>query len=161
MQKRRVGTALLLIALGVLFLLDNYVDLGETFLAIVGVFLLAAYFALGHNPGFLIPGGILTGLGLGIYATGAGFLERDEMGGSLIMLGLGAGFLLIWVLERRQRWAIIPGSIISGLGALSLLTAWGGIIPRDLLLLVEDWWPLILVMFGLWILYQQLVHQRR
>lgn len=161
MQKRRVGTALLLIALGVLFLLDNYVNLGEAFLAIVGLFLLAAYFALGHNPGFLIPGGILTGLGLGIYATGAGFLERDEIGGSLIMLGLGAGFLLIWVLERRQRWAIIPGSIISGLGVLSLLTAWGGIIPQDLLRLVEDWWPLILVMFGLWILYQQLVHQRR
>ncbi len=161
MQKRRVGTALLLIALGVLFLLDNYVDLGETFLAIVGLFLLAAYFALGHNPGFLIPGGILTGLGLGIYATGAGFLERDEMGGSLIMLGLGAGFLLIWVLERRQRWAIIPGSIISGVGALLLATTLGGIIPWEMWRAIRDWWPIMLVALGLWILYQQLVGQRR
>lgn len=155
MRERRAGTALLLIALGIMFLLGNYFNLGTTFLAIIGLFLLVAYFALGRSPGFLIPGGILTGLGLGVYAANVGALGGERGWWPLILVGLGVGFLLIWALERSQRWAVLPGSIISALGLLFLLTTLGGIIPWGVWRSVGDWWPLILIALGLWMMYRQ------
>src|SRR3970282_85933 len=87
---RRVVPGLVLIALGVLFLLFQQVGVGgEAVVAVIGLVLLAGY-AYTRNYGFLIPGGIMTGLGMGIILA-----ARSPGGGSAGLLGLGVGFFRI------------------------------------------------------------------
>ena len=91
---RRVVPGLVLIALGVLFLLFQQVGVGgEAVVAVIGLVLLAGY-AYTRNYGFLIPGGIMTGLGMGIILA-----ARSPGGGSAVLLGLGLGFLCIYVID--------------------------------------------------------------
>lgn len=65
----------------------------------------------------LIPGGILTTVAGGLYAGYA--LNNPEITGGIIPLGIGLSFLLVYLFDREQWWALIPA------GA----TAFGGIFP--------------------------------
>jgi hypothetical protein len=105
---------LLLIAIGSALLLVMATDLGgEVFVLLIGAGFLGAY-ALTSAYGFLVPGGILTGLGTGILV--------ESWGGpsEAVTLGLGTGFLAIAVIDRLRGstgsgwwWPLIPGSILT------------------------------------------------
>jgi hypothetical protein len=136
---------IILITLGVLFLLGQSLDVGgEAAVALIGAAFLIAY-ALTRQYGFLVPGGIMTGLGLGII-----FEDRVNAGGAPVLLGLGGGFLLIYVVSvLRGRmpgdwWPLIPGGILSAIGLMLAANATGA------LAVVGRWWPLLLVLVGLY-----------
>jgi hypothetical protein len=105
---------LLLIAIGSALLLVMATDLGgEVFVLLIGVGFLGAY-VMTRAYGFLVPGGILTGLGTGILV--------ESWGGpsEAVTLGLGTGFLAIAVVDRLRGssgagwwWPLIPGSILT------------------------------------------------
>jgi hypothetical protein len=105
---------LLLIAIGSALLLVMATDLGgEVFVLLIGGGFLGAY-VLTRAYGFLVPGGILTGLGAGILV--------ESWGGpnEAVTLGLGTGFLAIAVIDRLRGstgsgwwWPLIPGSILT------------------------------------------------
>lgn len=118
-----VGGAVL-IGIGVLVLLGQYFeDFGRFVLLVLGVGLLVIY-AITRNPGTLIAGGILTGLGVGILLADTFF--EDEVAAAAIVIGLGGGFIGVWLvglLMREQAtrlWPLIPGSILVAVGALLL-----------------------------------------
>src|SRR3972149_9803950 len=95
---RRVVAGLVLIALGLRFLLFQQVGGGgEAVVAVIGLVLFAGY-AYTRNYGFLVPGGIMTGLGIGIILA-----ARNPGGGSAGLLGLGLGFLSISLIAARAR----------------------------------------------------------
>ena len=104
---------LLLIALGGVLLLALTTDIGgEVVVGFVGLAFLTAY-ATQRTYGLLIPGGILTGLGAGL------FLESTGVGGDVAAFGLGAGFVAIAVVDQLvtpQRsawwWPLIPGGVL-------------------------------------------------
>ncbi|MDP3702869.1 MAG: hypothetical protein Q8R78_00550 [Candidatus Omnitrophota bacterium] len=110
MDRQRSVIGIVLIALGVLFLVGQRLDIGgEGVVAVIGLAFLTAY-AFTRNYGFLVPGGIMTGLGIGIiYET---LLDAN---GAPVLLGLGLGFTTIYVISRlRERmsadwWPLIPG----------------------------------------------------
>jgi hypothetical protein len=89
--------------------------------------------------GFRIPGCILTGLGAGIVLDSMGFGS-----GGFAALGLGLGFVALWVLDRAQWWWLIPGAAV-GLGGLQSVwsgSGWTG-----------NWFfPLALIAFGAYLL---------
>ncbi|HEX6607186.1 MAG TPA: hypothetical protein VF276_09760 [Chloroflexia bacterium] len=87
--------------------------------------------------GFRIPGCILTGLGAGIVLD-------SMIGGGWSAVGLGLGFVALWVMDRAQLWWLIPGAAV-GLGGLQ--SVWSG----------SDWggnwfFPLALIAFGAYLL---------
>lgn len=105
------------VALGAMLVIVLTTDIGaESIVAVVGGGFLAAYLAT-RAYGLLIPGGILTGLGIGIILASAG------MHGSVVVLGLGSGFLAITVVDLLLGdsrdgwwWPLIPGAILVTVG---------------------------------------------
>jgi hypothetical protein len=139
-RRKAIIPGAILILLGAILLAAEFLPgLGlEDFavLAIGIVFLVA--FLLQRQYGFLVPAGILTGLGLGIVA-------EQWFGGDLTVLGLGLGFIAIWVLDRLVTrastwWPLIPGGILVVVG---ITAAFPWLAP-----LVGRLWPVAIVAVG-------------
>jgi hypothetical protein len=92
------------------------------------------------NYGLLVPAGVLGGLGAGLMLGEAGFY------GNAAALGLGAGFVAIYLLDLlRQRrrsswWPLVPGAALIAMGLLQNTTGWGS--------LGDLGWPLFLIVAG-------------
>lgn len=132
----------LLILLGGLLLAVTRTGLGgEVVPAAIGVAFLIAWAAT-RQYGLLVPGGILTGLGIGILAQ-----EQSGYDG-LVVLGLGLGFLLILLGDpgAGRWWPLIPGGILTVIGFVALADqgGWVGDVAR--------WWPALLIVAGVWFL---------
>lgn len=116
----------ILIMLGLAFLGMQVFDASGGALVPLG---LGVAFMVAHGVyrtyGFLVPGGILTGLGGGLLLE-----EARILAGEPVVLGLGAGFVLIWLVDTlitrsgpRQGswWPLIPGGILSVIGIGSMV----------------------------------------
>lgn len=150
MPQRPPVAGVVLILLGALFLLGQWLNVGgEGVVAMIGLAFLAAY-AFTRQYGFLVPGGIMTGLGIGII-----YEDRLQAEGAPVLLGLGLGFISIYVISRvRGRmpadwWPLIPGGVLTMIG---LFLAAG---QTGLLGAVGRWWPLVLIVIGLYIIFRQ------
>jgi hypothetical protein len=92
------------------------------------------------NYGLLVPAGVLGGLGAGLMLGEAGFY------GNAAALGLGAGFVAIFLLDtlrhrrRSNWWPLVPGAVLIALGLLQNTTGWGR--------LGDLGWPLFLIVAG-------------
>jgi len=153
-----IGGALL-VAIGLLVLLVQNVQtetLGLLFLpALGGLFLIAGI--IGRQVGFIIPGGILTGIGLGvIFTQNPQIAVTDTAQGGVFFLGFALGWFLITVLSKlftseTQWWALIPGAIMALIGGSLML---GGA-ALNVLEFAGRWWPLLLVALGLVIIVRR------
>jgi hypothetical protein len=161
MSKNRNGLVwgLILLAIGILALLGQFWafdwldNLAMYFLAGLG----ALFLLLGisrREAGWMIPGGILSGIGWGIVAIEGPlnlFAGLDD--GGVFMLTFAAGWALITLLtavftDETHWWALIPGGIMALIGATVL---WGGAFETTLEMLGKLW-PLALIIAGLAIL---------
>lgn len=153
-RRDRMVLAVILIAVGVVGLasqlFDITADLGGWIVMFIGLGLLAA-FAYTRGYGYLVPGGIMTGLGAGIVVSESFTFTNEETGG-VIVLGLGLGFLAIWVVGSVMRvaqnhwWPVIPGGILATIGAVLLV---GG---QDAAIL--DYWGVVIIAVGLFVLWR-------
>jgi len=119
-RRSQVATGIALVVIGFVALALQYFE-GPgraVVLLLAGGSFIATYF-YSDIYGLLIPGGILSGLGLGILGEWSELSVKDPNA-----IGLGIGFVSIYVIERLYRrrahwWPLIPGVIliISGLGA--------------------------------------------
>jgi hypothetical protein len=131
-------------------------DAGAWILLLIGLGFLTA-FAVLREYAALIPGGILTGLGAGILAS-QGIALEDEATGGVIVLGLGLGFIAIWVIgalvhvAEHHPWPLVPGGILSIIG-LSLLV--GGQAIEFM-----RFWPVAVIAIGLIVLWRAVVEGR-
>lgn len=145
---RRYGPGLVLIIVGgILLLARQHLLSSNLTVLVIGTLLLVAYAFTGEY-GLLVPAGIMTGLGAGIALR-----ERAAIGGPSVLLGLGAGFLFIYVVDRVRRrngevsaWPVIPGGVLVAIGLLQSARAWG--VTRTLV----TWWPALLIVLGVWLL---------
>ena len=157
-NSNRLFSGLFLIGLGLLLLAAQFIQaqwMGLLILPLLSVgFLLWGLFA--RNPGLLVPGGILGGIGLGTYLNSGLFAEAGEQTqGGVFMLAFAAGWALIvllsLVINRVQWWPLIPGGIMAVIGA-ALLAGGAGV-------MVLEWlgklWPLILIAIGAGILLRR------
>jgi len=105
-----------------------------------GIAFLVAYFSK-RTYGFLIPGCILAGMGLG--QLGEQYIESIH---NPTYVGLGVGFLAIFLIDRIYRgatawWPLIPGGILLLMGLET-----GGF---NLGTILTKGWPLVLVIIGI------------
>ena len=117
---------------------------------------------LTREAGWFIPGGILTGIGVGIALVEGGplanlvptgWLPGDE--GSLFMLAFAGGWFLITLTtalftDETHWWPLIPGGIMLLIG---LAAGFGSVFGTALSLLGRAW-PVALIAAGLYVLYQ-------
>jgi hypothetical protein len=126
--RTRVLWGVLLIAGGVLFLLQNLgiVPQGlELFWALVfalaALLFLIAFFARAENWWAAIPGFAFLGLA-GAVASDRFATPGAQWGGSFFLAMLGLGFFAVFLRQPRHWWAIIPGgslvttAVVAGLG---------------------------------------------
>ncbi|HET7466418.1 MAG TPA: hypothetical protein VFL29_07110 [Candidatus Dormibacteraeota bacterium] len=149
--------AFLLIAIGTLMLVANLAGAGNLggglVVLAIGVAFAAAY-AVTRKYGFLVPAGILSGLGAGVFAGQlAGASDTDL--GTYAVFGLAVGFLAIYAVDALvtatmvRFWPVIPGGIM-------FLVA-GGLATNNegFLKVLGLWSPMILVFIGIWLLFVQ------
>ena len=151
MNTRNLAPGAILIALGALFFVVQLTDGGgEAVVAVIGGAFLVAY-AFTRQYGFLVPGGIMTGLGVGIVLQN----EATPEAGGVVVIGLGVGFLLLYAIDLLVRqgaalwWPIIPGGILTAIGVL---------IEADQVQILNqlEWaWPLVLIAIGVIVLFLQ------
>jgi len=139
-----VGGAVL-IMLGLAFLgMQVFEAAGGAFVPLgLGIAFLVTH-AIYRNYGFLVPGGILAGLGAGLIAQ-----DVFSLSGNPVVLGLGLGFLSIFLLDRITRtgpaegywWPLIPGGILILVGTASMF-------PDLTDTILSFGWPLALIVLG-------------
>ncbi|MEZ4518873.1 MAG: hypothetical protein R3C44_19325 [Chloroflexota bacterium] len=162
-QNERRGAlvgGLILVFIGGMALLSQFVETDGGLwgtLIVLGLglaFLLAGIVT--REFGFLIPGGILTGIGAGLallIGPWQGVFDAD--GGGLFLIAFAGGWFLITLmglLVTRQFhwWPLIPGTII---GLVGLAIVFGGALWTIL-----EWlgalWPLALIAAGILVLFK-------
>jgi len=161
----RVMTGVVVIALGVVMLIASLTDsqlVGQMIVLLLGVIFLT-WGVMVRHPAPLIPGCILTGLGVGIVLSQWLFTSiSGQAQGGIVTLCLGLGFLLIMPAQQfvtRQTahwWPLIPGGILT-LTGFGLLLGDAGV---TMLTWMGRLWPLALIAVGGALLYQALRSQR-
>jgi hypothetical protein len=141
-RRRRIITGVVLVVIGlVLFALELGVSYGrEVTLLLVGGLFLAGY-TYRRLYGLLIFGSILAGLGLGSLVAHWLALDID-----FELVGLGLGFIGIYAVDllgkrSSRRWPVIPGVVLVLYGVVKE--------NASLQRLVENGWPIIIVVAGL------------
>lgn len=156
-NKQRVS-GLILIALGGLFLLAQWVPLpwaGWMVLPALSL-LFGVWGLLTRAPGLLVPSGILGGIALGTYLVNGPLTEASgTVQGGAFLLAFAAGWALVIGLSvligRAQWWPLIPGGILALIGG-ALLAGEAG---QQAMELLGRAWPLALIGVGVWVLLRR------
>jgi hypothetical protein len=117
----------LLIIGGIIFLLDNLgiFTIGEAFwgviLGIGAIGFLSVYLSNRENWWALIPGMILLSVSALIIINAIFPGDTGALGGVIVLGGIGLAFLLIYLTNRENWWAIIPAGVMLTLSVVVLL----------------------------------------
>lgn len=157
--KRGWVGGVILILIGGLALLSQFVDFdGRLVLPLLSTLFLA-WGVLARKTGLIIPGGLLAGVALGAYLVEGRYASVAEPAqGALFLLSFAAGWGLITLISfytnadhRPSLWPLIPGGIIAVVGGLMLA---GGQALKVLELLGQGW-PVILIAVGLYMIFRR------
>lgn len=159
-SRNRIVGGIALIVLGLIALAAQFIDFGETIglLIVPGLGLIFLLWGLlTRQSAFLIPGGILGGIGLGILLiTGPYEVANEELQGGVFMLAFAFGWFLIPILSTiftgdNHWWALIPGGIMALIG--------GGLLFGGAALTVLEYlgklWPVFLILGGLYLILRR------
>jgi hypothetical protein len=132
---------LLLIAAGVVFLLDNLGIIMLDWELLVGpmfgvgglIFLLVFILNTDHWWA-LIPGFVLMGIGVIIFMDQYQEATADLWGGAVFLGMLGLAFVLIYITHRNHWWSIIPGGVLLTLAGITLIPE-GGVLTGGIFFL--------------------------
>ncbi|GIW08346.1 MAG: hypothetical protein KatS3mg060_3151 [Dehalococcoidia bacterium] len=151
-------TGAILIVVGGLFLVAQVIPNASQFIVLlVGLGLLTAAL-LTRNYGLLIPGGIVSGVGVGILLAAT---SSEPVSGALFLFALAAGFALIWVIglafgiqpPQGAWWPLIPAFFIALAGVLSL----GG---ETVAWVWQYGWPVVLIAVGAFLLIRAVLRRQ-
>lgn len=147
-----VGAALILF--GLLILLEQYFHTGWLTMAIplIAGLLLLARGIFRKQTGFLIAGGVTSGVGAGIFLFFTPLLRMDfqnRLGAFLLLHAIGWALIFIisgWISDHSMKWTLIPGTASAALGVWILVKPFQ---PIDLVLTLPAVTGLVFVAIGL------------
>jgi hypothetical protein len=154
-KRNRVVSGLVLLLIGLFLLVGNFVsiDLGALFPLGLGLIFLV-WGSAARKLGLLIPGGILSGIGVGAWLISGPFSRlADPAEGGLFMVAFAFGWALITLtsalfVRETAWWPLIPGGIMAFIGGALLI---GG--PAlEVLEILGQGWPIVLIAVGLYLL---------
>lgn len=152
-QRATIGMGLVIV--GLLALVGNWLRsdlIGLLFLPAIGVTFLAWGVAR-RNTGFFTAGGVISGIGFGIFAQQNFYPTADPTG--VLLLSIGLGLLSIWLFSgfhsiAPQRWVLLPGGILAILGIAYLTQG----TVHDAVTFISSIWPVLLVLLGVYFLWE-------
>jgi hypothetical protein len=119
---------IILIAAGVVFLLDNFGAITLNWqmvigpmLALGGLIFLLVFITNTQEWWALIPGFVLIGLGINTFMSQWLDTYSGRISGAIFLGFVGLPFLLIYIFNTQHWWAIIPGGVLSTLALLNLV----------------------------------------
>jgi len=134
----RLAAGILLVAAGVLVLLQNFGIVRSGLSLLWSLCFLAAgatftfvFLTDRKNWWAVIPGFTLLGIGALILLGWALPATGGRWGGSLFLGALGASFWVIYANRRDQWWPIIPGGVLLTLALVAALDAGVGVVGFD------------------------------
>jgi len=89
---------------------------------LLGVIFLVTFVSDRRQWWALIPGCIMLGLTV-MIVNGETKILSDTQASALFLFSIGLPFLLIYLVDRRQWWALIPGGVLSVIAMITLLTS--------------------------------------
>ena len=124
----RIFWGLVLIIGGILLLLDTFgvINGGALFWTIVSAFISILFFSIyitnREHWWALIPGTIFLSItaAIGLTEFLPEFKERN-LTGLIILVGISLSFLLVYLVEHSNWWAIIPAGVIATIAMVSFL----------------------------------------
>ena len=150
-RRNIIAVGVLLVAIGAFSLAGQWVDLGVSFLLGLGAAMLA-WGVLTRTIGWIIPGGIVSGIGLGVLVNDSGVLASlsGDIEGAVFLLSMALGWFTIplaaWLSKAgRALWALIPGGVMALVGGLVLMGEQGLNILNAFNIVL----PVVLVLVGL------------
>lgn len=156
---REITGGLILVALGTVLLIAQFAPFDDIAI-LIPLLLGVGFMMLGivrRDVGWMIPGGILGGIGAGIalIAGPAQPLVSGVDEGAVFMTAFGAGWAAIAfsaALFGRERawWALIPAAVM---WLIAATVAWGGVF-ETVLTTFGRYWPVVLIALGLYALLQ-------
>jgi hypothetical protein len=151
----RKALGMVLLVLAALALINRFVAGGSDVLVLP--FLGTAFIGwsvFGRLPGLLTPGGVLLGVGSGIWAQRFYGLGGGSHSGQAVFLGcMAVGFLLITLcslvfFRARVLWPLWPAAFIALAAVMRLMgSAW-----QEYLWRVLPYWPFALLVIAIWLL---------
>jgi len=158
---------ILLVIAGLFMLLNQFVEIdlsGGIFFGAMGLFFIL-WGAVNRNAGLLIPGGIITGLSLGIFLVEDVTVVPEHYQGGVFVIALAAGFALITLLtrifaEQTHWWALIVAGLLALVGSGIIIVEMPGAgmlqqVVEAAFTASQYLWPLVLVGLGLWIIIKK------
>ena len=146
-QNHRIVGGVILILFGLATLLQRWFNIGNYVVLLLGLGMLV-WGAVSRRTGWIIPGGVLTGIGLGILVSEGPWHFPAAGQNGIFLLCFAFGWFLITLLTAlftcTQWWALIPGGIMAVIGGSILVT--NGAVPWEDLNLV---YAVILISIGL------------
>jgi hypothetical protein len=105
--------------------------------------------------GYSVPGGLLVALGAYVSLQAAQTTPRPIQSGGWFFVLLGAGFVVVYVagLRPARVWPLFPATLLVGLGLV--LFGFTVLSPLASLAWIVAYWPVALVLLGLWQLFHQ------
>jgi len=139
---------IILILMGISALLEQWFDIGMYVVLLLGAAMLV-WGSYSRQGGWIIPGGVLSGIGLGILALEGPWHFPMVLQSGIFLLCFAFGWFTITALSALFTtctiwWALIPGGIMALLGG-SILVTRGAIRWEDLNLVYAG----ILICIGL------------
>jgi hypothetical protein len=129
----RLMAGIILILLGAVALLQRWANVDSYATLLLGLGMLA-WGSAAHKGGWIIPGGVLGGIGLGILILSGPWHIPAELRSGVFLLCFALGWFSIAVLTalfaRPIAWPLIPGGIMALIGGILLVTN-GGIPASD------------------------------
>ena len=142
-----LAVGLFVAGIGLLLLLAQYTPTAGQWIPLaVGLIFLAVFFSR-REYGFLVPGSIITGVGVGILLVE---IIGEPWSGAVMLFAIAGGFIGIWVigallrLKENHWWPFIPGGIMALVGMVQVAEEAGGGEVR--------WWPIVIIVIGLLII---------
>jgi hypothetical protein len=172
MQRDRGGlvAGAVVIVIGLFLLLGQFVpDLGRWIVLLIGALFLLG-FVIRREYGLLIPGCIISGVGVGVVLEG---VVDEPWSGVVTLLSIAGGFGAIWVITTGLRLG--ERDWLRGSGREAAKASWWPLIPAGILTLIAlvvlaeegfdsevlRWWPVLIIAAGLLILLVDVSRRRR
>ncbi len=154
-KRDQLAWGVVLLGLGLWLLASNIFkwNLGAAFPLALGLLFLV-WGSLARRLGYVIPGGILTGIGVGGLLLNGPFsgLEYPASDG-LFLVSFAGGWALITLtsalfIRRAAWWPLIPGGVMAFIGG-ALLSGEAGLAMLEYF---GQGWPIVLIAVGLYLL---------
>jgi hypothetical protein len=159
MGRKNYLWGILLIALGVLLLLDRVFNfrilsaenLWPIFVLITGLIFEIGYFSTGRNPGLLVPGGIITTIGLLFFFESFTDWNFSEYTWPIYPLAVAIGLFQLYLFSGRPSGLLIPVTILSAVSVISFTAIVTSVFDLTLIFAV------LAIILGLYILYKSYI----